>query len=372
MTLRYLVFASLVACASPTPSDPQTSDPMPGTGSGSDGPQGEVVVAPSNAAELGGLEPTGLTVIPPAGTFDTDADCVAPSALGNCAPVTTATGIDVCVCRMDELTIGNLTITGHRGLAILAYDSVVIAGGLTVAPGAGGAVVYATPAAGLGGGAGGTHATIGGGSQLPALGTPELVPLVGGMAGQDACGAHGGAGGGALQITAGSSISVTGTISAGGGGGRGGAGGGTCLGGGGGGAGGAVLLEAPDVTVTGTVAANGGGGGGGGSNEYGSGGAGRDGDLAGGATGGGGNSGHGCPLYGYTSGGWGGAGSSLGGGGALGGGSDYISGCTGGTTYVGAGGGGGGGGRIRVNADHGCKCGGMFSPQPTFGVVART
>lgn len=349
----------LVLLAACTSSEPHPDvDALPRV----DGEHQTSGVTPSN--ELGGLESTGLEVSPPAGTFDTDAACVTPSALGNCAPVA-----DICVCRMDTLAVGQLTITGSRALAILAYDSVVIAGDLVVEPGAGSRGSVVTAAENLVGGAGGTHGTLGGGGTQP-VGTPELVPLVGGAPGQDACGARGGTGGGALQITAGKAISVTGTISAGGGGGRGGGSGGLCLGGAGGGAGGALLFEAPTVNLTGTIAANGGGGGGGGSNGYASGGSGARGGLAGGAAGGAGESNHGCALNGYTVGGDGGTGSRTAGGG-LGEASDVISGCLGGTIYLGAGGGGGGGGRIRVNAAHGCNCGGVFSPAPTFGVVSE-
>lgn len=70
----------------------------------------------------------------------------------------------------------------------------------------------------------------------------------------------GGTGGGALQLTAFTSISVTGSISAGGSGGAGGPDD-TAAGGGGGGSGGYIGLDSAQVGVSGILAANGGGGG---------------------------------------------------------------------------------------------------------------
>ena len=71
----------------------------------------------------------------------------------------------------------------------------------------------------------------------------------------------GGLGGGAIQLTARSSATVTGRITAGGAGG-GGAPAGSACGGGGAGAGGYIGIESPIMTIVGTLAAYGGGGGG--------------------------------------------------------------------------------------------------------------
>ena len=59
---------------------------------------------PSNVDTVGGLQSTGLTVSPPVGTFNTDTQCATPSSLGSCAKVDGVIGL--CVCRMDELTLG--------------------------------------------------------------------------------------------------------------------------------------------------------------------------------------------------------------------------------------------------------------------------
>ena len=325
----------------------------------------------SNGDALGDLEPTGLTVAPPAGTFDTDTDCVTPSSLGDCAPVALGDA-EVCVCRMDDATIGDLRIAGERALAILAYERIVVGGDVIVVPGAGTARSYTGAATSLSGGAGGTYGTTGGGSAAAAFGTPELVPLAGGMTGQDSCNSRrGGLGGGALQLSAGNELVVLGSISAPGAGGEGGAATGTCLGGAGGGSGGALLLEAPKVIVSGALGAHGGGGGGGGSNGFSGGVSGSFGPLGGNAVGGSGDSGHGCALGGFTSGGSGGGGSGPTTGGSRGGASDSVTGCLGPSIFLGEGGSGGGAGRIRINTETGCQCGGVVSPAPTFGIVVR-
>ncbi|HJZ88056.1 MAG TPA: hypothetical protein VKN99_22940, partial [Polyangia bacterium] len=250
-----------------------------------DGPRADAAsgVVPSNSGDLGGLEHTGLTVGAPSGNFDTDTDCVAPSALGNCRVAQPSGGLpEVCVCRSDELTIGSLQVSGARALALFALRSVTVSGTLDVSgrgltDGAGAARAYASASDGLVGGTGGSYASSGGGSGAAAsYGEAAIIPLQGGMRGQDACSVRGGGAGGALQVSAGEQITVTGRIQAGGGGGRGGRGGGSCLGGAGGGSGGAVLLEAPMVAMTGAAAANGAGGGGGGSTSYGQGASGTD------------------------------------------------------------------------------------------------
>src|SRR5262249_22118664 len=128
-----------------------------------DGPRADAAsgVVPSNSGDLGGLEHTGLTVGAPSGNFDTDTDCVAPSALGNCRVAQPSGGLpEVCVCRSDELTIGSLQVSGARALALFALRSVTVSGTLDVSgrgltDGAGGAA--ATPPR-RGGGAGGRAA----------------------------------------------------------------------------------------------------------------------------------------------------------------------------------------------------------------------
>ncbi len=338
-------------------------------------------LSPSNGAEYGTLAPTGLVIATPNGTFDTEVDCLASSALGTCA-VVDGPNNDACVCRSDELTIGTLKVTGPNALVLLAWRTVTIttlldasADGGTDGPGS--SYLYTNEVSGSTGGAGASYSTLGsyGGntsstSVLAAYGNAELIPLLGGMRGQKASMAStsgaGGGGGGAVQIVAGQRITVNGAINVGGGGGLGGLSSWSYSGAGGGGSGGAVLLEAPTVAVHGSVAAAGGGGGGGGGDTY-SGGRGTDGALVL-APGGAGDDGGGCPLYGYVSGGNGGSGAFGSTGAASGGSSDYDNRCFN-TAFVGAGGGGGGNGRIRINTATGCQCDGTFSPNASFGTV---
>lgn len=329
------------------------------------------VLDPSSSADLGPLVKNGLDVSA-SGEIDTTLGCTSPSLLGDCQVVAPFGSPQVCVCRADNVAINTLTVKGERALAILAYETVSI-GTLTVAPGAGTGFMYSTPETGLlTGGRGGSYATSGGnaGAAFP-YGNAAIIPLVGGMDGQDAA-AAGGIGGGAVQISAGQSIFVSGGVRAGGGGGTIVATGSGGLGGSGGGSGGAILLEAPKVGLNGILAANGGGGGGGWSSHHGAGvdGAGENGKLAATpAAGGQGNDDHGCLLAGYTVGGDGGDGAPASDALKNGEPSDSVDGCLGGIENLGAGGGGGGLGRIRINTLSGCNCNATLSPAASFGTV---
>ena len=330
---------------------------------------GRASIIPSNSGDVGRLEPTGL-VVGAGGTFDTDVGCVPTAALGHCVP-----SGDLCVCRADVVTLGDLDVVGTRGLAVLAWASIDVTGDVRLVAGAGvdgpGARRTDMPAAmDRVGGAGGSYGTAGAGNSAAVWGNAELVPLVGGRAGQDACGdRRGGGGGGAIQLTAGERITIglDGGISAGGGGGMGGSYG-TCAGGAGGGSGGAILVEAPRVELEGALVANGGGGGGGGGEE--SGGTGEGGGWSDApARGGSDASGWGCALNGYTSGGWGGKGAAGDTAATTGGPMDTVSGCSGGPHLLGEGGDGGGLGRIRINTRTGCICTGFASPAPSRGMI---
>ncbi|HEY5951716.1 MAG TPA: hypothetical protein VIV40_39750 [Kofleriaceae bacterium] len=337
-------------------------------------------LAVSNADATGTIRPTGLTVTPPNGQFNTDTECTASSALGACEVVARDGLPEACVCRMDELSIGELEVKGSRALVILAYETVRIQTTLDISgdldvPGPGAMPAVYTTMSFTNGGVGASYATKGAGSSsntteiAATYGEATLIPLLGGTPGQKTSdnGGNGGGGGGALQITAGERIEVLGSIFAGGGGGKAGIASYSYAGGGGGGSGGAILLEAPAVVVTGKLNANGGGGGGGGG-ENASGWNGEDAadELA---SGGDGNDGGGCPLYGYVSGGTGGNGATRQTPPGVGSGSDYDSRCLGSAVFVGGGGGGGGLGRIRINTLSGCQCGGMMSPSASFGML---
>ncbi|MFN0250324.1 MAG: hypothetical protein ACKV2T_25825 [Kofleriaceae bacterium] len=337
--------------------------------------------APSNGSDFGAVTSNGMSVAPPNGTFDTSTECTNPSALGACEVATRADLGEVCVCRADRFTIGDLRINGSRALVLFAHREVIVTGKLEVSgrntvAGPGASYLYSsTPSYKNHGGVGGSYASVGGSNAvgrtaLPVYGDPSLVPLTGGMSGEASGGSAGG-GGGALQISARESIQVTGTINAGGGGGGGGVSAESLAGGGGGGSGGAILLEALTVVVNGKLYANGGGGGGaGGETRAGStGGNGGYNDLSP-AYGGDGDDGGGCALQGTTSGGWGGVGGRGPDSPTIGGPSDSVSGCFN-YAFVGGGGGGGAVGRIRINTMTGCQCGGTISPNPTYGTVVQ-
>ncbi len=342
-------------------------------------------IAPSNTGDFGTLQPTGLVVAPPNGTFDTDAECTTTSALGTCTAVTRPDLPQACVCRADDITIGTLKVKGSRALVLFATKSIEVTTLLDVSGDSGvegpGAVKKYTSSSGFSGGVGGSFATQGGGASgaaaAVAYGEPTLIPLLGGMRGEDA-GGVGGGGGGALQMTAGERIEIAGVINAGGGGGHYGIASFSYAGGAGGGSGGAILVEAPTIVVTGSIVANGGGGGGGGGNG-GGGGYGADAGESGfpnpdptaTAYGGSGHDGAGCPLYGYVSGGSGGHGGYGATAAGYGSSGDTDSRCIGDTSFVGGGGGGGGVGRIRINTQTGCQCGGTIAPQASFGMLGK-
>jgi len=327
-------------------------------------------IAPSNEEDLGPIG-GGPTLALQDGAFDTTLECNTPSILGDCEVVQPDDSPEVCVCRVSDLSLQSLTVTGERALAILADGKVTITGAIYVSGALGvagpGAAYPDNPVAAATPSTGGSYSTNGGGTGAAnAYGTEEIIPLQGGMSGQTtSCGGFPGGGGGAIQITAAESIEVLGSINAGGGGGDGGHG--SCCPGLGGGSGGAILLEAPSVNVTGVLAANGGGGGSGADNSgiHSDGYAGYASTTA--AAGGYSSDGDGCLLYGYTSGGDGGQGSSLTSSGASGQWSDYVSGCFD-YACVGEGGGGGGAGRIRINVMQDCECGtAVVSPPASIG-----
>jgi hypothetical protein len=332
----------------------------------------------SNEGDFGPLRETGLVLGPPSGTFDTDGDCVAEGSLGECeAVVLPRDRVDACVCRADEIVIGDLRVTGSRALVLLAWRSIEIegrldAGGIGRTRGPGAFASYETEASGSAGGAGGSFGTEGAGSALAAYGADALVPLNGGMDGESACGpALGGGGGGSIQLSAGELVLVTGEINAGGGGGTGGGVGDSCNGGRGGGSGGAILIEAPRVEMRGALAANGGAGGSGGATTS----SGSSGDDAVGlarAAGGASRLETTCALYPDIYSGAGGRGADASEPASPGGPSSSETRCIG-DSYAGAGGAGGGLGRIRINTEMGaraCICSGGFSPAATFGELA--
>src|SRR5207237_1247283 len=94
-------------------------------------------------------------------TFDTDGDCIAGSALGDCATATQQGGPNVCVCRAAAIEVaGVFPVAGSTPLALqvsaarISIDGQLLAGG----GGGGGALVTgvdADSAGGAGGGSGG-------------------------------------------------------------------------------------------------------------------------------------------------------------------------------------------------------------------------
>lgn len=215
------------------------------------------------------------------GSFDTDADCSAASALGACLtfdpPAPLGGGTDgsddpdmpknppLCVCRssFETLNLGKLALTGSRGLVVLAAGHVTITGMVRVSSGTPAIAPGSTPTGGYT--LGGTFGSVaGGGAGLPVRGTDGLQPLLAGQDGQDACQVPGGHGGGILQLSTRGTLTITkdGGIDAGG------------FpasaptkedcGGPAGGSGGAILLEAFAMKLDGVVVANGASGSGGG------------------------------------------------------------------------------------------------------------
>lgn len=234
---------------------------------------------------FGAFQPFCLQPVPAhdeilAGTFDTDSMCN--------QPVVTLQGGDVCVFAAQNIQFAStLTVVGSRMLALVAVHDVEVAAGVTivVTPGAAGANpsvcssnagADVSMAGDVGGGAGGTFATVGGnggaGTSIaltqPPLSAPYLHGGCDGGRGGATAGAGagaGGRGGGVIELVAGDKVTVLGTIAAVGSGGGGG-GGADTGGGGGGGSGGHIVLDAPMITLGGTaqLRADGGGGGGGG------------------------------------------------------------------------------------------------------------
>lgn len=237
-----------------------------------------------------------------AGTVDTTV-CNHDVAHMNIAtdPITSGTS---CVWHGDVATLasgGLLRATGMYPLIIVAntvtIDGVVDVSASGLLPGAGSAPPAATGSGlmgshgdsttpfgafsdsgggggglcGAGGSGGGGGATVGGAGGGAALASSDLRPLRGGShggTGGDGA-AGGGQGGGAVQISALTSLSVTGVVVASGGGGQGTTSVSNHPAGGGGGSGGGILLESPSVTFgpVSALFAVGGGGGGGGSSE---------------------------------------------------------------------------------------------------------
>ena len=235
---------------------------------------------------------------------------------GSCTEVVSIAGTPICVLAGTTVALPAETTfraRGSRPLLVIASTTISIDGTLSVAsqrglpPGAGVATAGCAAAApgendggGGGGGAGGSFASAGGtggagdlnsshggsdGSSLggePVAGAPPSIIRAGcrggngGSAGVGGTIGAGGDGGGAIYLSAGTSITVAGSVRATGAGG----GGSTAQhGGGGGGSGGFAGFDAPQITITGSVSANGGGGGEGGGLGTQVGVAGTDGDL---------------------------------------------------------------------------------------------
>jgi hypothetical protein len=210
-------------------------------------------------------------VFPSAITIDSDTGGIVDSAnvpINITSVVVTQSGapsIRVFIAHSFDIT--NAQATGSAAIAFVAATTVNIDGIVSLdatgtASGPGALVGATAGVAGAGGGGGGGNATVGGGGAsdasaggVAAGGAAQIAfsPLGGGgVGGGDGTNAVGGGAGGAIQIDAGTSVTVTGTLSLGGG-----AGGPL----GGGGAGGTVVLESPTVNIAGMVAANGASGG---------------------------------------------------------------------------------------------------------------
>ncbi|MDX6587312.1 MAG: hypothetical protein QOI31_1785 [Solirubrobacterales bacterium] len=338
-------------------------------------------MVPSNITPADGLtcgaSATGDLTVTTVALINTDTDCTAVQPQ--------AGGPDLCVVVYQDVFIASgasLSVTGSRPLALLATETITLAGLIDAAAGGTasgpGTSLPATvgqdasgdsrPGSGGGGHAGGGAA--GGGADTPggaggaAAGSETAVPLIPGGRGGPNGTAAGGGGGGGLQLSACESLTITADarINASGGGGMGGAPGASAFGGAGGGAGGSILVEAPVITLSAgaLVIAKGGGGGAGGNSTSGSGTAGAQGaDPAfneQGAPGGPGTPGQGAN---------GGTGASV----TLPGQGNPTA------TSSGAGGGGGALGRIRFNVgtdEPPSTAGTLIVPSPSFGTITTT
>jgi hypothetical protein len=288
----------------------------------------------------------------------------------NSATLVQASAPTIRVFVVRRLTAVAVTVTGSNALAIVSNGNIDIGGVFAASadfnrPGAGafndggckgapgGAPVAGGAVGGAGGGAFGLNAgrggsgmnnngTSAGGNGGTATGNPTLIPLRGGCDSGTVGASLFGAGGGAIQLVSRTRISVSGVVAANG------------ASGSGGGSGGGILLEAPAVQIAGAVVANGGAGAGGCLIPR----PGEDGRLdATPATGG-----TACDIGNGRDGGAGGAGNL----GARNGSSLSVANT--GPAFAGAGG--GSVGRIRVNTVAGGLGGnGVFSPNPTTGVI---
>lgn len=213
-----------------------------------------------------------------AGSFDTALD---NNCTGGVVPQTG--GPEICVVRARTITISEaatLNVSGSRALALVADESLLVAGMLDVSANSfndgpaggfiksGGVCAMSNGGGGAGfqtAGAHGGNGTNDGGATnggMMAMDPALLAALIGGSRGADSFPAPGGAGGAATLISCRGTVSVTGTIDAGGGGGSGGALFlGVPTGGSAGGSGGNVVLQGANVSVTGNLFANGGAGG---------------------------------------------------------------------------------------------------------------
>lgn len=332
----------------------------------------------SGNEQYGDFSATIEHVTPPDDAFfDTDMQCNSTGGMGTCSVVESA---NACVCKANNFTINDLRVLGSRQLVLLANQTITVKGHLNASAydrhdntsGAPGSRPSPQAAAtGHVGGQGGSYAGLGGGAEDTADHDMFITPLVGGTAGQSACGALGGAGGGAIQLSAKRSITINGVISANGAGGQGGDADPACNGGAGGGSGGAILIEAPDVFYTGKLFANGGGGGSGGGPQN-NGLNGSDGGLGSvsRAHGGSPKAHTTCTITDHVLSGEGGDGSASGSAspeeinGRPGSPGQQELGCAQGPIITGAGGGGGGAGHIRILSTRldTCRCNGESSP----------
>ncbi len=200
-------------------------------------------------------------------------------------------GPELAVLEVGSLNVtGTLRVIGGRPLVVVAATTITVdvidASAVADAPGAGGAGprqgsggggdggVSGSADAGGGGGGFGTAGAAGQssgaatGAAGPAYGSAMLTTLEGGSGGGRSAPAcqfvRPGAGGGAIQLSADTSITITGSVRANGGGGAGGIDcNNTGTSGAGGGSGGAIYLQAPSIAGAGLLLAQGGGGGGG-------------------------------------------------------------------------------------------------------------
>ncbi len=151
-------------------------------------PDAGAAYLPSNAAQFGTFASNGIRATA-SGQFNTDTQCTAGAVLGECQHAPD----DACVCRSEQLSLGDLRVVGSRARVLLVRRMASVSGVVSVsaqagAPGPGARPSGAVSSSNGTGGGGGSFGSMGGfgGARGIAFassataGTAALRPLLGG------------------------------------------------------------------------------------------------------------------------------------------------------------------------------------------------